>query len=77
MDSNQTFVVYINFHVCIMYVLCINIYRYINEAMVQYIKIKWIFIYHVLKNLAIMFHGLTIILALKLKKLQVDELFYI
>ena len=38
LDENQTFVVYMNFHVCIMYVSCINTYRYIHEALFQYMK---------------------------------------
>ena len=36
--AEQTFVVYMNFHVCIMYVSCIDTYRYILEAMFQYMK---------------------------------------
>ena len=35
---NQTFVVYMKFHVCIMYVSCIDTYRYIHGAMFQYMK---------------------------------------
>ena len=37
-DVDQTFVVYMKFHVCIMYVSCINTYRYIHEAVFQYMK---------------------------------------
>ena len=37
-DFKQTFAVYMNFHVCIMYVSCINTYRYIHEAIFQYMQ---------------------------------------
>ena len=38
MSVGQTFVVYMKFHVCIMYVSWIDTYRYIHEAMFQYMK---------------------------------------
>ena len=73
----QTFVVYMNFHVCIMYVSCINTYRYIHEALLQYMKNTWNFMYHVLTNLEIITYNLFNYISNKIQKnyfLQVDDL---
>ena len=50
-----------------MYVSCINTYRYIHEAMFQYIKNRWNFMYHVLTNLEIITYGLFNYISNKIK----------
>ena len=62
---SQTFVVYMNVHVCIMYVSCIDTYRYIHEAIFQYMKTTWNFMYHVLKILKIIYYNLYTYMLIK------------
>ena len=66
----QTFVVYMNCHVCIMYVSCIDTYLYIHEAMFQYMKNTWNFMYHVLRNLAIIYYCFYNYIRIKYKTIR-------
>ena len=66
---HQTFALYMNFYVCIMYVSCINTYRYIHEAMFKYMKNTWNFMYHVLTNLGIITNCIFNYIRIKIQKI--------